>query len=630
VLRGVGDLTERELTERVFEGIDAAPLLEELQRERRAIRLRVGGEQRYVAADEAGLYRDALSAAPPGGLPEAFLQDVPDALRALVARYARTHGPFTTDELRARYGVDASAVLRELERSGDLVRGELRPGGSGREWCDVEVLRRLRRASLAALRKEIEPADQRALAAFLPSWQGVDRHPGAGAGVDRLREVLVPLQGLALPVEIWERDVLPRRTGAYSQTWLDSLCASGELVWVGAGASGRSGRVALYFREDAPLIGPPPGAERRAAGAGASPPASPEHQLLRARLADSPCFFSDLIAELEMPAEALREALWDLVWAGEATNDAWAPLRAPRLALARGRAEQRAVRRFGTRRTGAQSQVQGRWSLTDAIFRDGSARLASAADGEASRRVSGARETPGAAGRERRRVLAELLLERYGILTREQVLAEGIKGGFAMLYDTLANLETLGICRRGYFIEGMGGAQFALPGAVERLRAGRSPLDGDAGAGGLGTSLSAREHARTLVIAAADPAQPYGAALPWPKREGQERRPSRVAGAYVVTVADLPVLYVERGGRGLLTLTDTSSTAATAGGPGAGEQGHVVIEALGALAEAVRAGRVGKLALERIDGEPAIASQLAGTLLELGFHSGPRRLTLSA
>ncbi len=199
-----------------------------------------------------------------------------------------------------------SAVLRELERDGELVRGELRPGGSERDWCDVEVLRRLRRASLAALRKEIEPTDQRRLASFLPSWQGVDRHPAAGAGIDRLREALVPLQGLALPVEVWERDVLPRRTGAYSPTWLDALCAGGEVVWVGAGASGRSGRVALYFREDAPVIGPP--------RAGVAPELAPEHDLLLARLSRGPCFFGDLLAEVELGAEDLREALWDLVW----------------------------------------------------------------------------------------------------------------------------------------------------------------------------------------------------------------------------------------------------------------------------------------------------------------------------
>jgi ATP-dependent Lhr-like helicase len=599
VLRQVGDLTGAEVRERVFAGVEAEPLLKELERERRAIRLRVGGEERWVAADEAGLYRDALGAVPPGGLPEAFLADVGDALSELVARYARTHGPFTGGELHARYGLDAGAVLRELERAGDLVRGELRPGGTQRDWCDVEVLRRLRRASLATLRKEIEPAEQRRLAAFLPAWQGVDRHSGAGAGVDRLREVLVPLQGLALPVEIWERDVLPRRTGAYSPSWMDALCASGELLWVGAGPLGRSGRVALYFREDAAAIGPP--ASAPSARAGFEPPSNPEHELLRGRLEAGPYFFTDLLAEVDAPAEALREALWDLVWAGEVTNDAWAPLRAPRLALARserspvapgefsGRRGGQGRSRFnGRRRTGAQSQVQGRWSLAAAVFRGGE-------------------EGPSAAV-ERRRALAELLLERYGIVTREQVLAEGIKGGFAMLYDTFSNIETLGICRRGYFIEGMGGAQFALPGAVERLRA-------------------PSERARTLVLGAADPAQPYGAALPWPKREESRGRPARVAGAYVVTVQDEPVLFLERGGRGLVVLTEAR---AGVGAASPGREPDPLSEALEALAGAVRAGRVPKLALERIDGAPAIGSVLAPLLVELGFQSGPRRLTLSA
>jgi ATP-dependent Lhr-like helicase len=646
VLRHVGDLNAAELAERVFDGIDADGLLAELQRERRAIRVRVGGEERLLAADEAGLYRDALGVMAPGGLPDAFLADVPDALRELVARFARTHGPFTSEELRARYGVDAIAVLRELERSGDLVRGEIRPGGSDRDWCDVEVLRRLRRASLAALRKEIEPADQRRLAAFLPSWQGVDRHPAGGAGIDRLREVLVPLQGIALPVEIWERDVLPRRTGAYSQTWLDSLCAGGEVVWVGGGPLGRSGRVALYFREDAAAIGPPPGGA--ASRASASPPSGVEHELLRARLAHGPCFFTDLLAELDAPAEALREALWDLVWAGEVTNDAWAPLRAPRLALARsersaagrgaslgGRAGRSSVgrSRFASRRPGAHSQVQGRWSLVAPVFAGASEKHAGASEKHAG--TGG--PSPSA---ERRRSLAELLLERYGIVTREQVLAEGIKGGFAMLYDTFSNLETLGICRRGYFIEGMGGAQFALPGAVERLRAHRSSSGRGSAAGPRGSAAGLRvsapggptgaaDSAATLVIAAADPAQPYGAALAWPKREGQERRPARVAGAYVVLVEDQPVLYVERGGRGLLTFLDRSS-AAVGAAPPAGREADPLHAALHALADAVRAGRVPKLALERIDGEPAIASSLVQTFVQLGFQSGPRRLTLTA
>jgi ATP-dependent Lhr-like helicase len=213
---------------------------------------------------------------------------------------------------------------------------------------------------------------------------------------------------------------------------------------------------------------------------------------------------------------------------------------------------------------------------------------------------------------ERRRTLAELLLERYGIVTREQVLAEGVKGGFAMLYDTFARLETLGVCRRGYFIEGMGGAQFALPGAVERLRA---------------APVREGEKPVTLVLAAADPAQPYGAALPWPKREGAERRPARVAGAYVVTVDQLPVLYVERGGRGLITLAGGAQAQSA---PHAAGRPDVIELALVALADAVRTGKVGKLSLERIDGEPAVSSRFAPVLAELGFQAGPRRLTLSA
>jgi ATP-dependent helicase Lhr and Lhr-like helicase len=577
VLRRLGDLTRDEVRDRVLAGIDADALLETLAGERRAIRLRVGGEQRWVAADDAGLYRDALGAVPPGGLPDAFTADVPDALAKLVARYARTHGPFRTADVRARYGVDPTAVLERLEREGELVRGELRPGGrpGEPEWCDPEVLRRLRRASLAALRKEIEPADQRALAAFLPSWQGVDRHSASGAGIDRLREALVPLQGLALPAEVWERDVLPRRVGAYSPTWLDQLCAAGEIVWVGAGTLGRStGRVALYFRDDAEAIGRP-----GVRAASPERPAEREHELIRERLASSPCFFTDLLAEVDLAPEEVQEALWDLVWAGEVTNDAFAPLRSPRLALARARQAGvrglSSARRFGARRGGAQATVQGRWALTDTIFR---------------------REPePG----QRRRTLAELLLERYGIVTREQVLAEGIAGGFSILYDALSQLETLGVCRRGYFVEGLGGAQFALPGAVERLRAQR-----------------AVEESAPLVLAATDPAQPYGAALPWPQRGSEQRRPARVRGAYVVLAGAEPVLYVEKGGRGIVTLVEPGDPR--------------LRPAFEALAGFVTGGRGRKLSLERVDGEPVVGSPHEALLVELGFRPGPRKLTLSA
>ncbi|MBU3675075.1 MAG: DEAD/DEAH box helicase [Solirubrobacteraceae bacterium] len=575
ILRRVGDLTGAEAADRVLPGCDAGLFLENLRRERRAVQVRVAGQERWIAADDAGLYRDALGVVPPGGLPEAFLQDVERPMERLLARYARSHGPFTTAQARERYGADPSSALAALEQEGTLVRGELRPGGSEREWCDVEVLRRLRRASLAVLRQEIEAVDRSRLAAFLPSWQGVDRHPPGGAGVDRLREALVPLQGLALPAEVWERDVLPRRVGAWSPAWMDQLCASGELVWVGAGALGRnSGRVALYFREDAAEIGRPP-----VKGQG-EPPSEPVHEAIRERLATAPSFFTDLIAGLgDFSPEELQEGLWDLVWAGEATNDAFAPLRAPRLTLARAARAQASARsrRFGRRRSASQPTVQGRWSLTAPLF-------AEAPDPAASRRVQ-----------------AELLLERYGVLTREQVLAEGRPGGFSALYSALCDLETLGVCRRGYFVEGLGGAQFALPGAVERLR-----------------SPGQEEEPRPLVLAATDPAQPWGGVLKWPQREGQAGAgPRRVAGAYVVLCGPDPVLYAERGGRGLLVLVEDDDPRV---GP-----------SLDALAEWVTggAGRV-KLAIERINGEPVIGSPWEPMLVEAGFRQGPKKLTLSA
>jgi ATP-dependent Lhr-like helicase len=569
ILRAVGDLTLDEVQARCHKGVSAKRILDGLEAERRAASMRIGGEERFIASEDAGLYRDALGAVPPGGLPEAFLEPIEEPLQRLVRRYARTHGPFTTGDVAARYGVDPGPVLRELESGGALVRGELRPGGREREWCDPDVLRRLRRASLATLRKEVEAVEQKQLARFLPAWHGIDAAPPGAAGIDRLREVLVPLQGLALTPETWENDVLPRRIGGWSPTWLDQLCSGGEVVWIGAGALGRSsGRVALYFRDDVRWLGPP--TNRGEAPAGSA------HDAIRERLVGGAAFWSDLLVDLgELETVELQEALWDLVWAGEVTNDAWAPLRAPRLTVARDHAQQRG-RRFAKRRRPGAPQVQGRWSPTAPLFVDQPA------------------YGP------RMRAQAELMLERYGIVTRETVLAEGVPGGFSTLYGELTNLETLGTARRGYFVEGLGGAQFALAGAVERLR-----------------GLRSDEPAGALVLAATDPANPYGASLPWPRRdEDQRRRPARVAGAYVVMLDGEPVLYVERGGKGLVPLRKPDEAW--------------LREALDALAEHVRKGRLKRLALERFDGEPIVGSPVDDLLVELGFRQGPRKLTLSA
>jgi ATP-dependent Lhr-like helicase len=566
LLRNLGDLDAEECAERVQTGYSAASMLEKLVAERRVARVRIAGEERFIAAEDAGLFRDALGVPPPAGLPETFLEPHPDAMRALVRRFARTHGPFPTARLAERYGVDPLPALRELESEGAMVRGELLPGGSEREWCDSEVLRRVRRASLARLRREVEAADRTELARFLPSWQNVDAHRPAGAGPDRLREALVPLQGVALTPKVWERDVLPRRLGAYSPTWLDELCTSGELVWVGAGALGRSdGRVALYFREDVRLAGPPPANAKLETAEG------DVHEAIGERLAAGPSFWLDLLADLAFPAEDLHNALWDLAWSGEVTNDAFSPLRAPRLRAVA--SPERGGRRFARRRSTTGAAVQGRWSLTAPLFAD--------APG------------PGA----RLRAQAELMMERYGIVTRETVLAEGVPGGFATLYSELGNLELLGTARRGYFVEGLGGAQFALPGAVERLRS-LPEADGS-----------------YLVLAATDPANPYGASLPWPKLEGG-RRPGRSPGAHLLLRDGEPVVFLERGGRGLLRLTPI--------------EGADLEAAMRALAEAVSAGRLPKLAIEKLDGEAIIGSGHEQALIGAGFSRGPRKLTASA
>ena len=565
ILRRLGDLTEAECEERTAEGFSAASMLSKLERERRAARVRVAGEERWIAAEDAGLYRDALGVPPPAGLPDGFLEPVEDPLVVLVRRYARTHGPFPTARPAERYGADPSPALRELERAGDLVRGELLPGGTEREWCDAEVLRRVRRASLAHLRHEAEAVDQRELARFLPSWMNVDAHRPAGAGPDRLREALVPLQGVALTPEVWERDILPRRLGAYSPGWIDQLCTAGELVWVGAGALGSTGRVAIYFREDVRVAGPPP------ASAKVESPTGPVHDAIRDRLAALPSFWPDLVGVIDVSVEELHEALWDLAWAGEVTNDAFAPLRARRL-RAVSSAERRG-RRFSSRRRGAGEAVAGRWSLTAPLF-------------DAS---------PGSGPR--MRAQAELMLERYGIVTREAVLAEGVPGGFASLYGELTNLEVLGTARRGYFVEGLGGAQFALAGAVERLR---------------GLPQGEGEY---LVLAATDPANPFGSLLPWPKRE-DARRPSRTPGAFVLIRDGEPVLYVERGGRGILRLAEI--------------EGDELRDAIAELAGAAQEKVIPRLGIERLDGEPVIGSGLEDVLIEAGFSRQPRRLVASA
>ncbi|MER7674606.1 ATP-dependent helicase [Kitasatospora sp. NPDC096128] len=602
-LRLLGPLTEAELTAR-----GAEPLLAlELEAARRVIQVRIAGEQRWAAIEDAGRLRDALGTPLPVGVPEAFTEPVKDPLGDLLARHARTHGPFTAAEAGARYGLGTAVVtgtLHRLTAAGRLVQGAFRPAESHTataEWCDAEVLRRLRRRSLAALRQEVEPVPPRALAAFLPQWQHLAGHRLRGP--DGLLRVVEQLQGTALPASALEKLILPARLADYSPGLLDELMAAGEIGWCGAGAlPGKDGWLSLHLAENAHLLRPEP-----------VPPAlTPLHSsLLQALSGGYGLFFRQLVQQLpeEAPEPEVVTALWDLVWAGYVSNDTLAPLRAllgsGRTAGATAHRAPRATprgryggagRAFGRAAAGGALRsgpptVAGRWSLLPAFAADPTV-LATAR--------------------------AQSLLDRHGLLTRGTVAAERVPGGFAGVYRVLAAMEERGRARRGYFVEGLGGAQFAMEGAADRLRSVNGRLE-RAGAAEW-PAAPAAEPPQLLVLAAADPANAYGAALPWPEppavagaTEAKAHRPGRKAGALVVLVDGELALYVERGGKSLLAWPEDGATLASAAG---------------ALAGAVRAGALGSVTVERANGEPALGSELGRALEEAGFHATPRGLRL--
>jgi ATP-dependent Lhr-like helicase len=589
LLRRLGDLTTADVAARTEGGLAAAvPWLEDLSAARRAVRTRIAGDERWLAIEDVARYRDAVGIAPPVGVPAAFLGPTTGALDGLLARWARTHGPFLTPDPARRWGLPAGVVADALERllaNGSLLRGEFRPGGAEREWCDPEVLRLLRRRSLARLRREVEPVDPSALGRFLPEWQGIvaagsARPPLRGtAALERLAEVVDQLAGLPIPASVLERDVLPARIPGYQPRLLDELGSLGEVAWVGRGSLGRDdGRIALVRpgREavrpaGSPDAGPPPGeALHRAIR---------EH--LRARGAS---FYRDLFAASGGRTDReVLDALWDLVWVGEVTNDTFAPLRALRWKRTGGSGRRNGGRPGRLTALGP-PEAAGRWSL-----------VAAEPDGGA----GPARAT----ATERLHAQSLALLERHGVLTREAVASEGIDGGFAAVYPVLRALEEAGRIRRGYFVDGLGAAQFALAGAIDRLRAVREPADPPAAG-------------VVQLLAAADPANPYGAALTWPRRGEMDRRPlQRAAGAYVVLVDGVATLYLERGGATLQTL------------PAADDPDTAVVAAR-ALEALVADGRLRELVIRKVDSEAVGASPFRTVLLDAGFVAGYRGLVL--
>ncbi len=563
LLLSLGDLTEEEIRARAEPADEAASWLEALRRERRVIAVSIAGERRFAAAEDAARLRDALGIVIPPGLPEAFLETPRDPLGDLVSRYARTHAPFLADAVSSRFDLPVAPVRAVLERLAEedrVVEGEFLPGGRTREWCDAEVLRTLKRRSLAKLRREVEPVLPEALGRFLAEWQGV---LSPRKGLDALLSSIEQLQGCPLPASVLESEILPARVAGYRPADLDLLCAAGEVIWRGIEPIGPSdGRIALYLPDRFALLARPTAhAEGELAGR--------VREVLRERGA---LFFSDLQRTTGAFAGDLVSALWDLVWAGEAGNDTLAPLRSY---LRGGAGDDRRTfrgRSFRSRRSGPPGS-EGRWSLLP---------------GET---AAGPSDT------ERRTALAGALLERYGVVTREAVHAEGIAGGFSVVYPVLQAMEQAGRIRRGYFVAGLGATQFALPGADDRLR-------------------SVRERGpepRVWTLAATDPANPWGGAVPWPDSVAAGR-PQRAAGARVILQDGALVAVAGRGERSLTTFLPADE-------PERSEAARAIARS---LASEVESGRRRAVLISKIDGDAPAGSPLASPLREAGFVLGSR------
>ena len=571
LLRQLGALSEAELAMRCDEPETGALAgwLAALAQARRVVPLRVGGEARWAAVEDVGRYRDALGTMLPSGLPAAFLAAVERPLEGLLMRWARTHGPFVAEGPARWLGLPAEAlraVLEALVAAGRLLEGGFTPGRIGREWCDPEVLRRVRRRTLAGLRKQVEPVGAQVLARFLGRWHGLDLGRG---GSGRLLEVVGQLEGMALPFSELERRILPARVPGYQSRMLDELGAAGLVVWVGRGALGaKDGKVALYQRERAPALLPELGPYEAP---------SPLHAAILDHLAArGASFLVELGLRTGSPSQgALMAALWDLVWAGRVTNDTFGPLRALASPF------KPSGRRGGTGRVHAAAlsgATGGRWS--------------SAAD------LAPVRPSD----TERAHALTSVLLERWGVLGREALAAEEVPGGFTGLYPVLREMEEVGRIRRGYFVEGLSGAQFAVAGAVDRLRDCRD--------------VAGVPEVR--VLAATDPANPWGAVLPWPTvAVDGGQRPRRAAGATVVLVDGDVALFVAPRGRQLVTF------------PALHDEGVVAaaFSALRGLASDLKS-RI--LTVEQIDGAPARGGPWEAALVRAGFAPDYRGMMLTA
>jgi ATP-dependent helicase Lhr and Lhr-like helicase len=526
LLLKLGDLSESGIAART-ETPEIAATISELTNSRRAVRVRIGGGSRFIAVEYASRYRDALGTPLPPGLADVFLAKSDDPLREILRRYARTHGPFTTADVAARYGLPPAtveAVLHALHGLGKLLEGEFRPGGTHREWCDPEVLQQIRRKSLARLRREIEPVEQRTFARLAARWQGVSVRR---RGLDALLDTVENLQGAALLASELEREILPARIADYRHEDLDTLMASGQVVWVGVEQVGdRDGRVALYLTESLPLLLPPQElrAEVLVDDTGAKPSAKAE-RIMEFLAKTGASFFAGIHAALGggFPTET-RDALWELVWSGQITNDTFHPLRD--LLRPRETKHERGstfgggspgspefLRRLRSRTAGG-GPAQGRWSLIRPAASGAASATAPGDSNVAGDAVTVAATSPITVTQWSANI-AQQLLVRHGIVLRETAIAENIPRGYPTIYPALKTMEDSGWVRRGMFVAGLGAAQFAMPSAVDMLRS-------------LRTEPQTPE---AIFLAATDPANPYGTLLPWPRKDSEELGDAGVASA---------------------------------------------------------------------------------------------------
>jgi ATP-dependent Lhr-like helicase len=586
LLLRLGDLMREELAAR-SEDVDLEAALARLLRARRVLEVRIGGQPRLIAIEDAARVRDALGVPLPPGVPAAFLAAAPDALVDIVRRYARTHGPFTVAQVAKRYSLSnqsVEAVLQRLVGIGRVVEGGFRPSGVNREWIDVEVLRTIRRRSLARLRKEVEPVEHRTLARLFTRWQGVVQ---PRRGLDALLDVIETLQGSALPASLLETEILPARIVAYSPSDLDTLIAAGEVVWVGLEPLGeRDGRIALYLAEKVALLWPPdrmapdvPGLTDR------------ERAVVDYLTRSGASFFQPLHDAVGggYPGETI-DALWSLVWRGFVTNDAMNALRAYCARPSTSARSTKQTRRVHNQQQGFRSRrttpptVQGRWALNAAAFAD--------------TRATAAEQTVWS------HAIAQQLLARYGIVFRETAHAENLPGGFSAIYDVLKAMEESGRIRRGYFAADLGATQFALPGAVDLLR-----------------SLRARslEKHEVVMLAATDPANPYGALLRWPAAPEEGSTLTRTVGARVVLVDGALTAYLRRGNPNIQVMLPEDE-------PARSQAARALSEFLASYvqrADNPEARSRTSMLISSVNGVPVAEHLLARFLLDAGFQAAP-------